>query len=921
MNGQCVSALSSCVTDAQSKQVVCTRECLDYALEHGDVNCFEVENSTTTSRFPNIRIEDNDSILHSSSTNKRQSFHERVGMIKKYSMYMGSAISTPSSSATPASSAAPTPHSSLPISPTAAAALKAAADLAEAVAEEETPVAAPHDSPPEPVMLKKKTNAINITSGGSDNNLRPSSLKRAGSDLKKANGISFLLQDDEDETLEVKVEPVKNAKAELLKEDPVEPAVVNGASEKSSKGSRKIDSFGLEKSDTAQLSELGYDTASYSEKSPGGVSEPSPQTFTSFSRRFQPSDINPSSRVYSNPQSSIYNFDKQYSERSAGGDDADDDGVYQASFVENIAMFVPVVILAAACNGTMDTLGELRQVTTVFIELKSYDPVKNADPRSLQPFFLMAQQCLHESGGFLRQFLVDDKGCVLIAMWGTPSFTYSNNSCRALHFAVSVNQKSLELGHRCSAGVTTGTVFCGTVGAVERCDYAGVGTDVNMAARLMGKSDGGVLVDKLTYQSFNQEMKQLLTEQYPMQLKGSAEPVTPYKYTSPTIPPIRAVDDIGGKNVFLKRKVMTLISEMLDRQATQTHLGRSSSGTMTAAREFTRDMSPTAKGKIEVLVVTGATGTGKSVAAHYFRHASLKQGVPVIDLKANSSLSVVPYGIIKELIFELLPIGRKEDYVAGENSFVGKLVSDCYPCENLEFRLYVTKQLEMLLGLTDEATFRNHELLNRLSNSYSESSVNMLLEERSVNSLALSDPSGREELSADRPSMSSIIYQVLVTLIGGSPCSLIIDNYHFCDELSWHELLEIITHKDQALTLCVMVTIRTAPLDLRSFSADLDPIVSKSSSLSPTTNRQSMHYNFKGLSQVRTPTLSLSNLQKSANNSQKLIRPHSILKNDLDDDGDDGYHFGDPSSMSMEDSFRELLKLSGTSLYKFISFL
>ncbi len=117
-------------------------------------------------------------------------------------------------------------------------------------------------------------------------------------------------------------------------------------------------------------------------------------------------------------------------------------------------------------------------------------------------------------GGFLRQFLVDDKGCVLIAMWGTPSFTYSNNCSRALRFAVSLVRQAGTLGHKCSAGVTTGmcgvvtcildnikilhvisiesqhnflsffvtdiylcsgVVFCGTVGAQERCDYAGIG--------------------------------------------------------------------------------------------------------------------------------------------------------------------------------------------------------------------------------------------------------------------------------------------------------------------------------------------------------------------------------------------------------------------------------------------------------------
>jgi hypothetical protein len=40
--------------------------------------------------------------------------------------------------------------------------------------------------------------------------------------------------------------------------------------------------------------------------------------------------------------------------------------------------------------------------------------------------------------GFLRQFLVDDKGCVLIACWGVPSASYPDNSERALEVCFEV---------------------------------------------------------------------------------------------------------------------------------------------------------------------------------------------------------------------------------------------------------------------------------------------------------------------------------------------------------------------------------------------------------------------------------------------------------------------------------------------------
>ena len=52
---------------------------------------------------------------------------------------------------------------------------------------------------------------------------------------------------------------------------------------------------------------------------------------------------------------------------------------------------------------------ELRQVTTMFLKLDSYNSVEHRDPLSLQSFFYLLQDVLEDSGGFLRQFLVDDK--------------------------------------------------------------------------------------------------------------------------------------------------------------------------------------------------------------------------------------------------------------------------------------------------------------------------------------------------------------------------------------------------------------------------------------------------------------------------------------------------------------------------------
>ena len=73
--------------------------------------------------------------------------------------------------------------------------------------------------------------------------------------------------------------------------------------------------------------------------------------------------------------------------------------------------FVPPPVTAAILSGAID-LCELRHVTTMFVKLDSFDKAAHRDPISLQSFFVIIQSSLSETGGFLRQFLVDDKGTV-----------------------------------------------------------------------------------------------------------------------------------------------------------------------------------------------------------------------------------------------------------------------------------------------------------------------------------------------------------------------------------------------------------------------------------------------------------------------------------------------------------------------------
>ena len=81
--------------------------------------------------------------------------------------------------------------------------------------------------------------------------------------------------------------------------------------------------------------------------------------------------------------------------------------------------------------------------------------------KQVQDVITACQKTLYRFDGSLRQFLVEDKGSVLIAAFGVPPHGTENFAWRAVSAAMEVRFTLDELNVSCSIGVTTGNVFCG----------------------------------------------------------------------------------------------------------------------------------------------------------------------------------------------------------------------------------------------------------------------------------------------------------------------------------------------------------------------------------------------------------------------------------------------------------------------------
>lgn len=187
-----------------------------------------------------------------------------------------------------------------------------------------------------------------------------------------------------------------------------------------------------------------------------------------------------------------------------------------------ISPFVQPAVLSHLNSGSPDHfLAELRTVSVIFVNLGLN--FQSSQLETLQNAVKLMQESVYAYEGTIRQFIIDDKGSVLIAALGLPPFSHEDDPCRAIQTAMRIRKVIKALGLETSIGVTTGKAFCGAVGSEERREYAVVGDIVNLSARLMSKADGDILCDKETCMA----SKSLFTfkTHRAITVKGKSEPI------------------------------------------------------------------------------------------------------------------------------------------------------------------------------------------------------------------------------------------------------------------------------------------------------------------------------------------------------------------------------------------------------------
>ena len=146
-------------------------------------------------------------------------------------------------------------------------------------------------------------------------------------------------------------------------------------------------------------------------------------------------------------------------------------------------VYIPGAIISRLAAGQAGWSAELRRVSVLFINLpdvNQYTPLETS-----QSITRLLQRAVYRYEGSINKINVDDKGVTVLAALGMPPYSHENDPVRAVQVALMVRKELADLNVRSSIGVTTGRIFCGSIGNEARREYTVIGNAVNLSARLM----------------------------------------------------------------------------------------------------------------------------------------------------------------------------------------------------------------------------------------------------------------------------------------------------------------------------------------------------------------------------------------------------------------------------------------------------
>ncbi len=329
-----------------------------------------------------------------------------------------------------------------------------------------------------------------------------------------------------------------------------------------------------------------------------------------------------------------------------------------------------------------------------------------------------------------------------------------------------------------SCGMTTGNVYCGTVGSPLRQEYAAIGDVVNLAARLMSKAKRTVYIDEGSYSRLPEMIQSKLVALPEIVVKGKDEPMRPFKYFD-------IEDSFDFKDISFTVDTFPIRSACKDAFV---GLLKYLKTTEDPNRSNHHHLFPTRENYVakpdhmSFIVIEGPAGTGRGQALAWLKHNADNNEVRAIAIALSKMDAVIDYSALTKL-FRLFLRDENFDNEARQTNMINQLLVDIYPKdrETLEKVAYPT--MRSVLGVTCQLRGNNGRLL---------------------------------PFKTIRKIPSSIMFQCLSDifqfLFSEQPVVVTVENVQFVDELSWQMLHEISRFelKSAFVMSCSQITLPTS---------------------------------------------------------------------------------------------------------------
>jgi class 3 adenylate cyclase/tetratricopeptide (TPR) repeat protein len=215
--------------------------------------------------------------------------------------------------------------------------------------------------------------------------------------------------------------------------------------------------------------------------------------------------------------------------------------------------YIPGAIINRLTAGQGSWIAELRRVTVLFINLPDIDQATKLS--EAQNLARLIQRAVYRYEGSINKINVDDKGITIVAALGLPPFSHEDDPARGVQAALMIRKELTNLKVRSYIGITTGRIFCGSIGNDSRREYTTIGNAVNLSARLMGAASGHfeisekygvpILCDLATFEAAKDVVE--FETLPPQQVKGRSEAMDAFHPLDPKKSVIRAKTELIGR--------------------------------------------------------------------------------------------------------------------------------------------------------------------------------------------------------------------------------------------------------------------------------------------------------------------------------------------------------------------------------------